>query len=249
MVLPFLLHLLLSLYLHWAGYLFSAWYSSWLTILSTKHISLRCLSQLDTTLCHTFAFTSVCSIVSIVCSYPFFVFTDQRTVWLQCPAPLLISSLFTILSSNFNFWVLCMQFMLYFLFPVSDKWEKFHHCCVLPETRFHKPMALNKTPSILLFLLLWTQRCSPQTFSDFHIAGSVISLTAIPLIYSFHLWAMLEHFSPSSLEETEFLKTWVIEGSLPSCVLPQIPVLSFVLGKPHPFCWSKWPVLFKSLGS
>lgn len=72
------------------------------------------------------------------------------------------------------------------------------------------------------------------------------SLTAILLIYSSHFWAMLEHFSPFSLEETEFLKTWVIEGSLPSYDLPWLPVLSFVLGKPHPFCWSRWPVLFKS---
>lgn len=130
-------------------YLFSVWYSLCLIVFSAKYISLQCFSQLNTTPWHTSAFVISLPhyyLYHLFVSFLFFVLTDQRAIWLQCPTQTLYF-LFTITSSKFNFWELHMYFILCFLFTVSGKWEKVYHHYVLSENDFHKPIALNKKPS------------------------------------------------------------------------------------------------------
>ena len=75
-----------------------------------------------------------------------------------------------------------------------------------PKLAFHKPVAWRATLSILLLLLLGTQRCPPWTLCLFRVTAFVVGLIAIPLTDSSHVWAMQECVAPLPLEEVGFLK-------------------------------------------
>lgn len=84
-VVPSLWHLLILLYLHWAVYLFLDWYILCSIAFPTKVLSVWHLANLALLWFTLPPLVSVCPITSIICSRPFFVFAEQRTIWLQCP--------------------------------------------------------------------------------------------------------------------------------------------------------------------